>query len=468
MRKSIFVRIFLGYLIIIFILAIFIPLFSFRVIERYHALFLETKYPQQKKNIDQLFSLIKIRIIEIVALVIVFALFISYFFSRSLSNPIKKLAIASDKIARGDLDTKIDINSKDEIGKFAEGFNHMIERVRGLFSELKLKQEELSLVISAIQEGIVVIDETGKIKLYNESFKNMIGREITGEEFYKEVFKNLELIDIIERAIKEKRHFNREIAINDRIFLCDVTFLGSRGEIVAVFYDITDFRKLEKIKRDFVANVSHELRTPLTAIKGYVETLEDELEGPMRRYLDVIGRNTERLINIVQDLLTLSKLEEPETQIEIEDVKLVELVEGIVKIFREKALEKNLTLKLLAEGNIPIIKADPFKLEQMFINLIDNAIKYTEKGGISVYLKSNKEKVTIIVEDTGIGIPESHITRIFERFYVVDKSRSRRLGGTGLGLSIVKHIVLLHKGNLKLESTPGKGTKFIIDLPISP
>ncbi|MCD6155495.1 MAG: PAS domain-containing sensor histidine kinase, partial [Candidatus Atribacteria bacterium] len=213
-----------------------------------------------------------------------------------------------------------------------------------------------------------------------------------------------------------------------------------------------------------VVNVSHELRTPLTAIKGYVETLEEEIEGDSKRYLDIIKRHTERLINIVADLLLLSELEEKGlTQIK-EEVNLEKVVKDVFKIFDQKAKEKGLKLNLICEGN-PVVEGDAFKLEQMFINLIDNAIKYTERGEVLVYLKQTDEEVIVKVKDTGIGIPKEHLDRIFERFYVVDKSRSKKLGGTGLGLSIVKHIVLLHNGKIDVKSSPGEGTEFIITFP---
>ncbi|RLE05479.1 MAG: PAS domain-containing sensor histidine kinase, partial [Candidatus Aminicenantes bacterium] len=262
----------------------------------------------------------------------------------------------------------------------------------------------------------------------------------------------------------EKKNLLEEIELNKKIFLCSFVFIPSKEELIIVFHDITEFKRLEKIKRDFVVNVSHELRTPLTAIKGYVETLEEEVEGEAKRYLEIIKKHTERLINIVQDLLLLSELEEKGLSEAREDVDLKDMVEDVFKIFKQKAEEKNLKLSLVSE-NKPVVRGDPFKLEQMFINLIDNAIKYTEKGEVLVSLKRADKGVVVEVKDTGVGIPAEHLDRIFERFYVVDKSHSRKLGGTGLGLSIVKHIVLLHNGKIDVESKLGKGAKFTIVLP---
>ena len=235
--------------------------------------------------------------------------------------------------------------------------------------------------------------------------------------------------------------------------------------MVAVLYDITELKNLEQMKKDFVANMSHELRTPLTAIKGFVETLEEEEEIKNVQYLEIIKRHTDRLMNIVNDLLVLSELEQTGSALVIENVNLVSLAENILKVFEQGEKEKGIQLKLVAEKDLKIIQADPFKLEQMFINLLDNAIKYTERGEVSITLTQIDSKSVIEIQDSGIGIPSSHLLRIFERFYVVDKSRSKKLGGTGLGLSIVKHIVLLHGGTIDVESSQGMGTKFTIVLP---
>ena len=256
------------------------------------------------------------------------------------------------------------------------------------------------------------------------------------------------------------------LELNNRIFLCSATSLKSKEEIVLVFHDITEIKEIEKMKRDFVANVSHELRTPLTAIKGFVETLLDEEKDLNKKhYLKIIQRHTDRLINIVKDLLLLSQLEERRSKLEIEDVNLKRLLEDISKMFIEKIKQKKLKLKIEIQKDLPLVKADPFKLEQMFINLIDNAIKYTDKGEIKISIEQIDNLIKIVVADTGIGISEKHLSRIFERFYVVDKSRSRRYGGTGLGLSIVKHVVLLHNGKIEVKSKKNKGTKFTIYLP---
>lgn len=256
-----------------------------------------------------------------------------------------------------------------------------------------------------------------------------------------------------------------DLTLADRVFMCSVTPLQGGEGTVSIFHDITELKNIEKIKKDFVTNVSHELRTPLTAIKGYAETLRKEVDtAPGKKYLETVERNTDRLINIVNDLLLLSSLEE-KTVLELEDIDLRGFLGNVIRIFDQRLKDKQLSLVIDVKENLPPLKADLFKLEQMLVNLLDNAGKYTDRGGITVSVDVQDKRVRIQVRDTGIGIPKDDIPHVFERFYVVDKSRSRKSGGTGLGLSIVKHIVLLHNGTIDIESALGEGTSVTVILP---
>ena len=415
------------------------------------------------KDINKLLNSLKLKIFGVVIFITFLSLLGATFFSKNLSRPLKELVLASKRLANGDFSAKVSFKRNDEIGILADSFNEMSKELKRLFVDLTLKQEELNSIVSSLEEGLLVLDKNGRIILYNESFKRIVKTNPEGK-FWWEVMRNPEIAQLIEKAKRGKRISSEEIELNEKVFLTSFVFIPSKEELIVVLHDITEFKKLEKIKKDFVVNVSHELRTPLTAIKGYVETLEEEVEGDAKHYLEIIKKHTERLINIVGDLLLLSELEEKGlTQIK-KEVNLEEIAKDVFKIFEQKAKEKGLELNLICEGT-PVIKGDPFKLEQMFINLIDNAIKYTEKGNVTVSLKQSYKKVVVKIKDTGIGIPREHLDRIFERFYVVDKSRSKKLGGTGLGLSIVKHIVLLHNGKIDVKSSPGKGTEFIITFP---
>jgi two-component system phosphate regulon sensor histidine kinase PhoR len=242
-----------------------------------------------------------------------------------------------------------------------------------------------------------------------------------------------------------------------------------------IMFDITEFKRLEKIKADFVANVSHELRTPLTAVKGYIETIKDgayESDEQLERFLDIVSKHTERLINIVNDLLVLSEVEKKsvpwgeETQKTLEDTDLKKVLVSALDALKPRIDAKNINFTMEITESQTTTRGDGFLLEQMFINLIDNAVKYTPEGGaVKVTLSKADSAFRVDVEDSGIGIPKEHIPRIFERFYRVDKTRSRKEGGTGLGLSIVKHIAIMHGGKVEVESTEGKGSKFTVTLP---
>ena len=417
------------------------------------------------KDIEDLLARLKSDILPYAFLVTLASLLGVFLISRSLSKPIKELSAASTRVASGNLDTKVYLKSRDELGQLAESFNHMTGQIGTLVSELKGQREELKSIISSIDEGIIALDNEGNILLSNPSFRDIVKSDSVEGKYYWEVVRKPDFNDFIKKTQEKKKNNSQEIEFGERTFLCDAAFLSSREEIVVTFYDLTKIKDVERIKKDFIVNVSHELRTPLTAIKGYVETLSEDTSGAGNHYLKIIERNTERLINIVNDLLTLSEVEEKEIKPELEEVSLQKVMENVLKIFEQRITEKNLSFVFNIEENLPLIKGDTFKLEQMFINLIDNAVKYTDEGSICVDLKREDGTVIAVIQDTGIGIPQKDIGRIFERFYVVDKSRSRSQGGTGLGLSIVKHIALLHCGDVRVESSEGQGTKVTVKIP---
>jgi len=418
------------------------------------------------KDINTIINHARMRILAIFSGIIALSLLISFIFARSISRPIKELSAVSRRIADEDFSARVFLKSNDELRELADSFNNMATRMKTLFDELTKQKEELDSVISSLQEGILVLDIEEEIVLCNNSFRKIIGNNLAEGRPYWEYFRIPQFDELIKKTKTTKTNISEEISFNNKAFLCSATFLGAKEEIAVIFHDITSIRDLEKIKTDFVSNISHELRTPLTAIKGFVETLQDTvISEENRHYLDIIRRNTDRMINIISDLLFLSELEEKSIKLEPAEVDLKILLEGTIKIFEQKLKEKSLSLNVDIDAELPLIKADPFKLEQMFINLIDNAIKYTEKGGIKISLKEKDGEIEIVIEDTGIGIANEHLSRVFERFYVVDKSRSKKFGGTGLGLSIVKHVVMLHNGFIDAKSTPGSGTKFIIKLP---
>lgn len=417
------------------------------------------------REINSLLTDLRRNIALAVAFIIGISLAAAFFFSRSLTRPIGEIVRAMQRVAAGDFQAKLSFHNKDEMEEFGANFNAMTARLRTLFTDLAHQKEEMEGIIASIREGLLVLDKDGKILLSNESFRRILQTESAAGRYYWEVVRASRFLELVKKIQEQKSSLAEEISLGESRFFCSASFLPSQERIVMTIHDLTDMENLNRMKKDFVLNVSHELRTPLTAIKGFVEALEEHVDEKGRSDLAVIRRNTERLIGIVQDLLALSELEEKGIEREQESVDLKSLVENVFRIFEAKAGEKNITLQVRVEGPLAEVKGDAFRLEQMFVNLIDNAVKYTEKGAATVVLKPAAGGVLIEVQDTGIGISRDYLLKIFERFYVVDRSRSRKLGGTGLGLSLVKHIVLLHGGKVHVESEEGRGTKFVIFLP---
>ncbi|MFW6210549.1 MAG: ATP-binding protein [bacterium] len=421
-------------------------------------------------EIDALLKELRGEIIKITLLMLILSLAAAYFLARRFLNPVKQLGKAAEKIAGKDFDVNLRIETGDEFQEMAESFNFMKNEIKKLFSEITVRGEELKTIIESIKEGLLVVDNKGRIKISNDSFEKIAGTKnnlnpLEGR-FYWECMVSPRFNELIEKAGKEKASIADKLEINGRSYLCSINHLETTDENVIIMYDITGIKEFEDMKKDFVANVSHELKTPLTAIKGFSETLETEVKNEDNlRYIEIIKRHTERLIRIVEDLLILSKIERKKEISDFAPLNIEELVSNTVRMFDQKMSDKGLDMKIYISDNLPKITGDEFRLEQMLVNLIDNAMKYTEKGSVSVSVTPEKTGVKIDVEDTGIGIPEQHVLRLFERFYVVDKSRSRKLGGTGLGLSIVKHIVLIHNGEIDIESAIGKGTRFTVHLP---
>ena len=416
-------------------------------------------------DIDNLLTKLNYHVAGISLGIVFIALLAAFLISRSVVRPIRHLTLAARKVASGDFSARVFLKTKDELRGLADSFNRMNEEMERMFSELGQQKEELKSIIDSLQEGLLVLDKQGRVIRSNESFRKMIGNQAVEGKLYWEIMRNPRLAELLKSAGGKKGKFMEEFTLGEKVFICSGAPLEGGEGIVSIFYDITEIKKIEKVKKDFVSNVSHELRTPLTSIKGYAETLRKEVgSAPGKKYLETIERNTDRLINIVNDLLLLSNLEE-KAVLELEDVDLGVFLENVIRIFDQRVKDKQLSLVIDVKDSLPPIKADLFKLEQMLVNLLDDAVKYTDRGEITVSLDVHDKRVRIQVKDTGIGIPKDDIPRIFERFYVVDKSRSRRSGGTGLGLSIVKHIVLLHHGTINIESALGKGTSVTVTLP---
>lgn len=327
--------------------------------------------------------------------------------------------------------------------------------------------------MALIEEAVAILNSHGQILKANESFLKLFNFLSLEGKYIWQIIRSTDFQELYFEWQRGSKRSEGEIYIDQKPYLVKLVSLDqqvispySPKKTILILKSIRAEKNLELIKKELVANISHELRTPLTTSKGYLETLEEErLNEEARSYLEVIKKNVQRLERIIRDLLILSELESRRELQEKEKVDLAEIARRVINQFEEAAKRKNLFLRLEVVPGLSVIEGDAFRLEQMLINLVDNAVKYTDKGGVTISLKEKEEEVLIMVEDTGIGIAPEHLERIFERFYVVDRSRSRRLGGTGLGLSIVKHIVKLHGGKISVQSREGFGTTFIVSLP---
>ncbi len=411
----------------------------------------------------------------------VLAIFLSLALSKTITISLRGIMNISEELAKGNLNVSIPVaGRKNELSTISAALNRMAQKLNELFKQLSREKNQLEAVLSAMSEGVMVVSHEGRVIIINNALKKMFNlKEDPTRKPYWEILRNRELTKLVESVLENWMPDSREIFYlypDEKYYFVNVIPLDSPDkELIVVMFDITDFKRLEKIKADFIANVSHELRTPLTAIMGYTETLEEEAyESPedQKHFLRIIKRHTDRLINIVSDLLVLSEVESRDSLSkensanDLEEIDINEVIKSSLEALRSKAAEKELEVSFEAAKDVYRVKANRFLLEQMFINLIDNAVKYTpENGKIRIRVSNSDSQVLTEIADTGIGIPKEHLPRIFERFYRVDKTRSRNLGGTGLGLSIVKHVVIMHGGKIEVQSEEGKGSKFSITIP---
>jgi two-component system phosphate regulon sensor histidine kinase PhoR len=409
---------------------------------------------------------------------------VAYVFSRRVSNRINRLAEFSKSVAEGRFGQPVLPRiGDDELDMLEQNLRDMSLKIRDNINELRSEKEKFDSILRCMVEGLVVIDPKGKVLLINEQARTMFA--VTDEQIRDGSFLEISRSPAMHGLLREvlafdfsKNTYSKRISLEDgRWFRVNAVSLRNGTErpsgSILVLHDITEIQRLETVRSDFVANVSHELRTPLTAIRGYVETL---LHNPpsdpqdSKQFLTIIARHSERLSRLTEDLLTLSDLESGARKLTFKPVEAGQLVQRVLEVFWDRAAKKNVGLSYSLPPDLPVILGDYDRLQQLFINLVDNAVKYTSPGG-SVTITGRHidsgahAEVEIAVTDTGAGIAEKDLPRLTERFYRVDKARSRELGGTGLGLAIVKHIVQAHAGELKIESVLNKGTTVRVFLP---
>ena len=419
------------------------------------------------------------KILLSVLIVAVIAAGISLVISRRISRPIEQMKDTAQRFAAGQLGLRVSIPKQVELAELALALNEMARELQKKFETITRQRNESDAILSSMVEGVLAVDSQGHIVSVNNAAANFLdidqakaqGRNV------EEVIRNPDLQKYVQNILSEENPGETDIVLSgkeERIIRLDGAALtdgkGHRSGAVIVLSDMTRVRRLENLRRDFVANVSHELRTPITSIKGFVETLQEgAITEPKEaeRFLRIIARHSDRLNAIVEDLLTLSSLEEggKDRKIAFEKKPIQPVLASVIEMSLIKAEEKNITINLDCDKTIHA-KMNAALLEQAVLNLVDNAVKYSEpKGTIQIQGQEKDDMVAISVRDNGCGIAKKYQERIFERFYVVDKSRSRKLGGTGLGLAIVKHIAEVHGGYVKVQSTVGAGSTFTIYLP---
>ena len=407
----------------------------------------------------------------LVALAVAFG--IGLFVARRVTKPVVQMQAIARQMSEGDFTVRAPIRSPDEIGALGRALNGLAARLRDKVHDLGHEQAKATAILDGMIEGVIAVDGRDIILLMNERARSMFGLDATRGEGkpFLEVIRNTELHEAFRegRAAGEGSVSPRELRLASpverrvQVNAVPLRLGASEVGVVMVLHDVTELRRLEQVRTEFVANVSHELRTPLTAIQGYLETLLTgalEEQENARRFLEIVFRHTERLGRLLNDLTDLSNIELGRVALKLAPTRLDEAVDAVLAIMSPKAKTGKVALRSQLPRDLPPVLADRDRLVQILINLVDNAVKYTPEGGrVTVRVQEPADGwIEVDVLDTGIGIPPADLPRITERFYRVDKARSRELGGTGLGLAIVKHLVFAHGGQLRIESEPGRGT----------
>lgn len=403
-----------------------------------------------------------------------------FLFSRRLTAPLNLLREGIHRIGKGDFNFRVRLLDSDDSEELGRGFNEMAGKLAQGWKEISEDRAKLSAILNGMIEGIIILNGEGKVLLVNPALRRMFPLALSLPEgiYYYELLRHRELNEFVREILFSRQNLSFEISFTgqkETVFQVQASVASVEnyaGEIyiVLVFHEITDIKRLERVRKDFVANVSHELRTPLTSIKGYLEALQDLAPGVPdegQKFLDILLKHARGMENIVSDLLHLARIESGKEKLQLVPISLKSFLLKTVQELSPLAEKKNQTIEVDAGEEISL-EADSEKLSRLITNLIDNAIKYTPPSGKIIAGCLKKEgQIELFVKDTGIGIPPADLDRIFERFYRVDRARSREMGGTGLGLSIVKHIMEAHGGFIRVESEINRGTTFTAVFPFS-
>ncbi|HEY1501024.1 MAG TPA: ATP-binding protein [Acidobacteriaceae bacterium] len=403
---------------------------------------------------------------------LVLATLISAWIAHRIASRLRNIVDFSTRIAGGDFSARIEEDDSDEIGEVARALDATASRLQGSFQALEAKQRELTALLDSMQEAVVAVNSAGQVSWTNAVMQRIAPGAVRVGKSLVVSIRDPDILSCVDAALRERRiGMGRAISVvPGRAFEVSAAPTPDGGA-VAVLHDVTEIERAEKTRRDFIANVSHELRTPLTSISGYVETLlEDELDltGHAREFMGIILKNARRVNRLTEDLLALAQVESGEHKPRVQPVRASNLVSDSIELLAGLVVESGIALEV-GESTDAMVLADVDSMTQVFGNLIENAMKYGASGGrVVVGARPLEDAVEFYVQDFGQGMAEEHLNRIFERFYRVDKARSRESGGTGLGLAIVKHIVLAHHGTIRVESELGNGATFLFTLPLAP
>jgi len=408
------------------------------------------------------------------ALVFGLVFLVSSVLAKRMSSAVVELTVAARRMSEGDLSVRTRLHGHDELAELGSHLDLIAATLSSTLGGLRADVDLQRRILEAMHEGVVVVDRDGRVILVNPALRAMLllGADAVGK-LLMETVRHAQLHAMLEDARESPDDHPVEIELPGlkprRVLVQAAPLSGDDEGMLFVFVDVTELRRLESLRRDFVANASHELRTPIAAVRSATETLRNGALSDgvaAARFLDIIERNSVRLQNLVEDMLELSKLESNEFQLKRERVDLERVVPLVLALFRERAEKKGVRLAAELAAPVPAIEGDARALEHVLSNLVDNAVKYCPAGAsIMVRAAVDGQRVKLVVTDTGPGIAPEHLSRVFERFYRVDAGRSRDLGGTGLGLSIVKHMVEAMRGKVSVESRVGKGSTFVVSLP---
>ena len=406
-------------------------------------------------------------------LALAITILLGFLIASSITEPISDVTQKAEKMAMGDFDQVVEVKSNDEIGQLASMFNHLTFKLKETISEMDLERSKLDTIFNYMAEGIIAIDTQAKIVHANPIAIDILN---LSEDYMDKMTLDLDMINLSNIDYKNENLLEGEtsLPIDDKMYKIKYAPFKNEKEnilgLIMVFQDLTKEHGLDKMRKDFVANVSHELKTPITTIKSYTETLIDREvdENTLKGFLKVINSESDRMDRLVNDLLKLSNIDSKQAYWSEEKINIGQLIDKILNNLKLSIMDKNIKIHKNIPDTLPNILADRDGLEQVIINILTNAIKYSEdKGNIYIKAKVENECLAIRIEDDGIGIPNEDLDRIFERFYRVEKGRSRNMGGTGLGLSIAKEIVEANKGSIDLQSQPNKGTIVTLRFPCS-